>query len=51
MKRGRKLTVNESKYIKTFRLNPNNWLISKKMSDQWLLINRYTNRTRIIPAP
>ena len=29
MKGGRNLTVNESNYVKSFRLNPANWLMSK----------------------
>ncbi|WP_436455635.1 DUF6906 family protein [Lysinibacillus capsici] len=33
MKRGRNLTVNERNYVKSFRLNPANWMISKKQVD------------------
>lgn len=38
-------------YIASFRLNPDNWMISKKQSDSWLIIHRETGRTRTIPAP
>lgn len=51
MKRGRKLTVAESNHVKSFRLNPVNWLISKKLSDEWHIVHRQTGRLRIIPAP
>ncbi|MDW0112237.1 hypothetical protein QT711_03505 [Sporosarcina saromensis] len=51
MKRGRKPSVAECKYIKSFSLNPMNWLISKKMSDEWLIVHRDTGSTRFIPAP
>lgn len=51
MKRGRDLTVNESNYVKSFRLNPTNWLISKKQVDAWTIVHRLTGKPRVIPAP
>ncbi|MGE7915309.1 DUF6906 family protein [Lysinibacillus xylanilyticus] len=51
MKRGLKLTVNESNHVKSFRLNPANWLISKKLLDEWTIVHRLTGKPRIIPAP
>lgn len=51
MKRGRNLTVNESNYLKTFHLTPANWLISKKLVEEWTIVHRFTGRPRVIPAP
>ncbi|WP_445683081.1 DUF6906 family protein [Solibacillus sp. FSL H8-0538] len=51
MKQGRKPSVNERNYIKSFRLNPSNWFISKKKSDEWLIMHRELGRTRTIPSP
>jgi len=51
MKRGRNLKKQECIYIATFRLNPANWLISKKMSDAWVIVHRESGRPRTIPAP
>lgn len=51
MKRGRNLTKQECIHIASFRLQPANWLISKKMAGEWLIINRSSGKTRTIPAP
>lgn len=51
MKHGRKLTVRESNHVKDSRLNPANWLISKKMTDNWELVHRETGTKRTIVAP
>lgn len=51
MKRGRKLTVAECNYLRQYRLNPFNWLLSKKRTDRWTIIHRETGRIREIPAP
>lgn len=51
MKNGKKPTVSERKHIESFRLNSENWLISKKLTDKWLLLHRYTDTQRWIPAP
>lgn len=51
MKRGRKLTVAESNHVKSYRLTPANWLICKKLYDEWHLINRTSGKPRVIPAP
>lgn len=50
MKKGRKPSVRESNHIRTFRLNPANWFISKKMTDEWLIVHRLTGTQRTIPA-
>lgn len=51
LKRPRNLTRQEKDYIASFRLNPFNWLISKKLTDSWLIVHRETGRPRTIPAP
>ncbi len=51
VKQGRNLTRQQKIYIASFRFNPNNWLISKKEADRWLIIHRETGRSRTIPAP
>lgn len=51
MKNGKNLTRNESKHVKSCNLNPDNWLLSKKLLDNWLIVNRQSGRTREIPAP
>lgn len=51
MKNGKKPTLNDKKHIASCRLQPANWLISKKMMGEWLIIHRVSGKTRIIPAP
>ncbi|WP_173426023.1 DUF6906 family protein [Bacillus sp. OxB-1] len=51
MKRGRKPSVAECNHIKSFKLAPANWLISKKMTDEWLIVHRESGKPRVIPAP
>lgn len=51
MKRPRKLTVVERQYLQSMKLAAENWLISKKMSDEWVLVHRMTDITRTVPAP
>lgn len=51
MKRPRKLTVAERQYLQSMKLAAENWLISKKMSDEWVLVHRLTDITKTVPAP
>ncbi|MGN7116071.1 DUF6906 family protein [Lysinibacillus odysseyi] len=51
MKRPRKLTVAERQYLQSMKLAAENWLISKKMSDEWVLVHRMTDITKMVPAP
>ncbi|MFJ7662983.1 DUF6906 family protein [Lysinibacillus sp. NPDC097162] len=51
MKQGRNLTRQQKIYLKSLRLNPDNWLISKKLKNKWLIIHRITGKLRSIPAP
>lgn len=51
MKNGKRLTKKEKIHISTYKLNPENWLMVKKMSDMWIIVNKISNKTRQIPAP
>ncbi|WP_412675542.1 DUF6906 family protein [Bacillus mycoides] len=50
MKNGKKPTKKEKIHIKSYNLNPDRWLIYKKVSNELHLIHRYTNATRVIPS-
>lgn len=51
MKNGKKPTVREMDYLKSLRFNPSNWLISKKTSEDWVIVHRESGKVRHIPAP
>ena len=51
MKRPRKLSVAERQYLQSMKVVAENWLISKKMSDEWVLVHKLTDVTRNVPAP
>ena len=50
MKNGKKPTVAERKYLQSIKLN-SDWLISKKTSENWLLVHKLTGQVKEIPAP
>ncbi|MED1404521.1 hypothetical protein P4U07_17125 [Bacillus mycoides] len=50
MKNGKKPTKKEKIHINSYNLNPVQWLIFKKVSNELHLIHRYTNATRVIPS-
>ena len=50
MKRGRKLTVAERNHVRENVSKVENWLISKKESNFWLIIHRATGQDRKILA-
>ncbi|EOS8267605.1 hypothetical protein OCD85_02805 [Bacillus pacificus] len=50
MKNGKKLTKREKKHLKSYSLNPDNWLVFKKADGEMYLVHRYTSRTRVIPS-
>lgn len=50
MKNGKKLTKREKMHIKSFSLNPENWLVFKKVDGEMHLVHRYTDTKRIIPS-
>ncbi|WP_176519726.1 DUF6906 family protein [Bacillus toyonensis] len=49
MKNGKNPTKKEKMHIKSCNLNPDNWLIFKKMNNELHLVHRYTNSTKVIP--
>lgn len=51
MKNGKNPSRNDKMHIATFRLQPANWLISKKTTEKWLLVHRATGTVKTIPAP
>lgn len=50
MKNGKKPTKKEKMHIKSYNLNPDNWLIFKKIDGELHLVHRQTNRVRVIPS-
>ncbi|MEB9377023.1 hypothetical protein P4J09_02950 [Bacillus cereus] len=50
MKNGKKLTKREKVHLKSYSLNPDNWLVFKKAGGELHLVHRYTNTTRVIPS-
>ena len=51
MKNPKRLSKKEKIYLKSLCLDFDNWLISKKTMDKWLIVHRETGRLREIPAP
>lgn len=51
MKRPRKLSVAERKYLQSMKIVADNWMISKKTSERWLLVHKFTDITKMVPAP
>lgn len=50
MKNGKKPTKKEKIHIHSYNLNPDNWLIFKKVSNELHLVHRYTNAKKVIPS-
>ncbi|MED2753247.1 hypothetical protein P4278_27160 [Bacillus thuringiensis] len=48
MKNGKKTTKKEKMVIKSYNLNPENWLIFKKVDGDLHLIHRNTSAKRVI---
>jgi len=49
MKNGKKPNKREKIHIQSFNLNPEHWLIFKKVNGEMHLVHRFTSATRIIP--
>ncbi|MGE6551275.1 DUF6906 family protein [Bacillus mycoides] len=49
MKNGKKPNKREKIHIQSYKLNPEHWLIFKKVSGEMHLVHRFTSATRIIP--
>ncbi|WCK53867.1 hypothetical protein PP175_21495 [Aneurinibacillus sp. Ricciae_BoGa-3] len=50
MKQGKRPTRKQKEAMLLVRLNPENWLVTKNVSDKLHLVHRETDRERIIPA-
>ncbi len=50
MKNGKRPTKREKIHINSYNLNPDNWLIFKKVDDELHLVHRHTNSIRVIPS-
>ncbi|WP_438285279.1 DUF6906 family protein [Bacillus cereus] len=50
MKNGKKPTKKEKIHIKSYNLNPDNWLIFKKIYGELHLVHRHMNSIRVIPS-
>lgn len=48
MKNGKNPTKAQKIYLKEHRLNPDNWLITKNIPEEMLLVHRYTGSIRRI---
>ncbi|WP_242136682.1 DUF6906 family protein [Bacillus cereus group sp. BfR-BA-01360] len=48
MKNGKKPTRREKAHIQSYKLNPEHWLIFKKVNEELHLVHRFTGATRII---
>ncbi|WNN20047.1 hypothetical protein [Bacillus phage FI_KG-Lek] len=46
MKNGKRLTKREKMHLKSYSLNPDNWLVFKKADGEMHLVHRYTSTTR-----
>ncbi|WP_411266741.1 DUF6906 family protein [Bacillus tropicus] len=49
MKNGKNPTKKEKDRIKSYNLNPDNWLIFKKVGNELHLVHCYMNKTKVIP--
>ncbi|WP_165616047.1 DUF6906 family protein [Bacillus proteolyticus] len=50
MKNGKKPTKKEKIHIESYNLNPDNWLIFKKVCNELHLVHRNMNKTKVIPS-
>lgn len=48
MKHGKKPTVAQRKFIKSKRLNPENWLVTKDTPTEMHLVHRHSDKTKRI---
>ncbi|MBD8028187.1 hypothetical protein SFC08_13185 [Lysinibacillus halotolerans] len=51
MKNGKRLKRFEKQYLRSLNLNDENWLLSKKTTEFWLIVHKLTGQTKEIPAP
>lgn len=51
MKNGKRLTVAQRKYLESINFPSEDWLISKKTIEKWVLVHKLTGQVRQILAP
>lgn len=51
MKNGKKLTLEQCKYLDSIGLQSSDWLLVKKQSEMWTLAHRLTGQTKEVYAP
>lgn len=49
MKHGKKPTVAQRKYIQSFRLNPENWLVVRDNNDEFVIRHRLSGKEKKLP--
>lgn len=51
MKQPRNLNSSEREHISKSIANPRDWKISKKETDMWLIVHRFTGQVKNVLAP
>ena len=49
MKHGRNPTVAQRKYINSFRLNPENWLVVRDNQEEFIIRHRLSDKEKKLP--
>lgn len=49
MKHGKRPTVAQRKYIRSFRLNPENWLVVKDSPEEFVIRHRLSDKEKKLP--
>ena len=50
MKHGKRPTKRQCERISRYSLNPDNWLVVKDCHERFELVNRITNKIRVLPV-
>lgn len=46
--RAKRLTLKEKKHIGSIDLRPENWLMHKRLENEWILVNKNSGKSRRI---
>ena len=49
MKQGKRPTVAQRKYIQSFRLNAENWLVVRDNNDEFVIRHRLSDKEKTLP--
>ena len=49
MKHGKRPTVAQRRYIQSFRLNPENWLVVRDNNDEFIIRHRLSDKEKKLP--